>query len=72
LSNSSEVDEDEQILDQQDYYRLRVLFDDLDLEIDNPHIQEQLSGLMCLSIFDQFTTPSRDCFIEEILKKTPL
>ena len=56
---------------QDDYYKLRVLFDDLDLERENPSLNEQLDAVNCKSTFSQFSTLSKNCFVEAQIEATP-
>jgi len=58
----------EPVTNEDNYYKLRVLFDDLDVELENPKIQEQLRAIACVDTFEQFSTQSRDCFVEKQIK----
>ena len=47
--------------DERKYYKSRALMDDLDLEFENPKLQEELKSLQLNWSYEKL---SRDCFIE--------
>lgn len=61
----------ELLVPQDEYYKLRVLFDDLDLERENPSLQEQLDAINCKSTFSQFQSLSKHCFVEAQIEASP-
>ena len=51
ISDSEDLHCKELISVSQDYYKLRALFDDIDLEKDNPQLLDQLEAITCKNIF---------------------